>query len=374
MKSTAAVLMGPLESGDFATERPVRTAEIDVEAPTGTEVLIEIGAASLCHSDISMSRGHHDKQYPFVMGHEGAGYVQAVGDDVTTVEVGQQVVLGRMSCGRCEYCRIGRSNLCERRVQARKAGTLRTGARRFRLDGSPIYHCHGVSSFSEYTIVTEEVAIPVTDEIPIRHASLLGCGVFTGAGAVMNTADIEPGADIAIFGCGGVGLSAIQAADVRGAGRVIAVDLVDEKLDLAADLGATHTVNSGVADPVEQIRDIVDDGVDYAFEIVGNVGVAEQAIESLAPLGTAVLVGAPPRGTKETELNYFDVVLGERSIVGSFNGSYDLPTAIPKLAEMVARGRFDLDPLISGERTLDEVNEALSELDSGSGIRQLIIP
>ena len=373
-QSTAAVLRGPAESADFTTERPVDIETVDVAEPTGEEVLVEMGTASLCHTDVAMTLGHLDEQYPLVMGHEGAGYVRAVGEDVDRVAPGDMVVLGRTSCGQCKHCRQGHSNLCEQRGEARRAGALRTGNVRFGLGGEPVHHCHGVSSFTEYTIVTQEVAVGVTDDLPIEQASLLGCGVFTGAGAVMNTADIEAGADVVVFGCGGVGLTAVQAADVRGAGEIIAVDVVPEKLDRARELGATATINSSEVDPVEQVRELTDGGADYAFEVVGQVPVIEQAVDSLSPLGTAVLVGVPPQGVHETELNFFDMVVGEQTIVGSFNGSYDLPTAIPTLAEMVVDGRFEVEPLITGQRTLSEINGAIAELETGTGIRQLILP
>jgi S-(hydroxymethyl)glutathione dehydrogenase/alcohol dehydrogenase len=269
---------------------------------------------------------------------------------------------------------MGRSNLCTVRRAAREEGTLRTGDVRFSLDGNPVHHCHGVSSFTERTLVTEEVAIKVTDKLPIEQASLLGCGVFTGAGAVMNTVDVEAGATVAVFGCGGVGLSAIQAARLRGADEIIGVDIVSEKLTRAEQLGATQIINSSETDPISQIDDLTDGGVDYAFEVVGNPAVITQAVESLAPLGTVVLVGAPPAGTHETPLNFFDMVTREQRVVGSFNGSYNLSLAIPKLAKLAVNGRFDLEPLISGRRPLDEVNEAMEALETGTGIRQLILP
>jgi len=374
MRSNAAVLHQSVESGALTEERPASIESVEVADPTGEEVLVEIGAASLCHTDVAMARGHLDERYPLVMGHEGAGFVRAVGDDVTGLEPGQQVVLGRMSCGQCEHCRIGRSNICKRRSEARQAGTLRTGNICFNQDDQPVHHCHGVSSFTEHTIITQEVAIPVPDTLPIEQASLLGCGVFTGAGAVMNTADIEAGADVAVFGCGGVGLSAVQAARARGAGEIIAVDVVEEKLELAAELGATHTVDSSATDPVTAVQERTDGGVDYAFEVVGSVDVAEQAIAALAPLGTAVLVGVPPQGTHSADISFFDLVLGEQTVIGSFNGSYDLPTAIPTLAEMVVDDHLTVEPLITGERTLSELNQAMEALESGEGIRQLILP
>jgi S-(hydroxymethyl)glutathione dehydrogenase/alcohol dehydrogenase len=190
MESTAAILEDPTDADDLAEDAPVSFETIDVADPTGEEVRVEITAASLCHTDVGITRGHLEESFPLVMGHEGAGRVRAIGEDVTSVEPGDQVVLGRITCGRCEYCRAGKGQLCVERTKARREGTLRTGAIRFTRDGDSVHHCHGVSSFSEQTIVTEEVAIKVTDDLSPEHATLLGCGVFTGAGAVMNTANV----------------------------------------------------------------------------------------------------------------------------------------------------------------------------------------
>ena len=190
----------------------------------------------------------------------------------------------------------------------------------------------------------------------------------------MNTVDVEAGASVAVFGCGGVGLSAIQAASFRGASEVIGIDIISEKLDRAEQVGATATVNSSESDSVERVREASDGGVDYSFEMVGNPTAIGQAVDSLAPLGTAVLVGAPPTGSHDVSLNVFDMVTREQRIVGSFNGSYNLPLAIPTLADLVVEGVFAVDPLITGRRTIDEVNEAMEELETGTGVRQLLLP
>lgn len=374
MESTAAVLYEPTDAENLAEEAPAKFETIDVSEPTGEEVLVEITAASLCHTDVGITRGHLEESFPLVMGHEGAGRVRAVGDGVTTVKPGDQVVLGRITCGRCEYCRAGKGQLCVERTKARRNGTLRTGDIRFSKDGEPVHHCHGVSSFSEQTIVTEEVAIAVTDDLPAEHATLLGCGVFTGAGAVMNTANVEAGSDVVVFGAGGVGLSAVQGARLRSAGTIIAVDIVPEKLEIAAEVGATHTIDSSEEDVVERVADITNGGADYSFEIVGNPRVAEQAVSCLRPTGQAVLVGVPPAGEREISLDLYDMVVSEKELIGSFNGSYSLPLAIPRLAELAARGDLQLDPLITDSRPLTELNEAMHELETGTGIRQIIRP
>lgn len=374
-ESSAAVLEEPI--GDaaeaLAAAAPASIETIEVADPERQEVLVEVVAAGLCHTDIAITRGHLRESFPLVMGHEGAGIVRSVGPAVDSVGPGDHVVLGRIACGHCEYCRVGRSNLCEARAEARKRGTLRSGAVRFSRGGEPLHHCHGVSSFSQLTVVSEEVAIPITEELSLEQASLLGCGVVTGAGAVMNTVDVEPGSSVAVFGVGGVGASAIQAASLRGATEVIAVDLVEDRLELAASIGATRTIDPADTDPVDRIRAWTG-GVDYAVDAVGTPAVVEQAADSLGPTGTAVLVGVPEVDNHDLSLPLHDVVVEEKSLVGSFNGSYNLATAIPRLADLAAAGRFDLGALISDERPLAEINEAMEALESGAGLRQLLIP
>lgn len=375
MEFTAAVLREPTDTDDFAVDRPVSIERVELPAPTGEEVLVEIGAASLCHTDISIAHGYIEESYPMVMGHEGAGVVVDVGEDVTSVSAGDHVVLGRISCGSCQFCRTGKSQLCTVRADCRANGTLRTGAVRFSQSDEQIHHCHSISSFSELTMVTEEVAVPITDEIPLSQATLLGCGVFTGVGAVTNTVDVEPNASVVIFGAGGVGLSAVQAAAMRAAGQIIVVDLVPEKLALAEQLGATDTITAGEdVDVVDRIHDCTDGGADYAFEIVGHAAVTSQAIESVGPTGTAVLVGVPPVGTHSLDLSLFDVVVGEKTIQGSFNGSYNLPVAITEIADLVAAGHISLEELISDTWSLEDVNDTMAELETGTGIRHVLVP
>lgn len=374
VESKAVVIHEPVDTHNFADEQPARIETIEVSEPTGEEVLVEIGAASLCHTDVSIALGNLKEQYPLVMGHEGAGTVRAVGELVDSVKPGDKVVLGRVACGRCQYCRDGHGQLCERRAESMPEGTLRTGAVRFERDGEPRYHCHSVSSFTEHTLTTEDVAIKVTDDLPMEQASLLGCGVFTGVGAVTNTADIEPGASVAIFGVGGVGLSAVQGAAMRSAGQIIAVDIVKDKLELATSLGATHTINSSERDVVSEIRDITDGGVDYAFDITGVLSVTEQTYDVTAPKGEAIVVGVPPFGKQDMELDVYEMVLSEKELKGSFNGSYTLPRAIPKLADLIVGGKISVDPLITDSRPLEEVNEAMQALEDGGQIRQMILP
>lgn len=374
MESQAAVLSETVEDGHFAESTPVEFEQIQVDEPGREEVLVEITAASLCHTDIKMATGQIPEPLPMVLGHEGAGVVRGVGEDVTSVSEGDQVVLGRISCGRCSLCRQGHNNLCERRGEAQERGSLRSGAIRFSKDGDAYHHCHGVSSFSQYTVVDEEVAIGVPSEIPPEHATLLGCGVFTGFGAVTNSAEVEAGSSVAIFGAGGVGLCAVQGAALSGAADIILVDLIPEKLEVGEELGATQTVDARDDDALEQIRAASDGGVDYAFDIVGSVQTVEQVVDVLAPTGTAVVVGGPPGGKRPYELNVANMVYTEQSLTGSFNGSYDLPVAIPKLADLVVQGRLDVERMVSGTRPLGELNEAMDDMEASTSIRQVILP
>lgn len=369
MESRAAVVDGPVGGTDAD---PARMETVEVAEPSGEEVLVEIRAASLCHTDVASALGEIAETFPYVMGHEGAGVVRAVGEDVTTVEPGDHVVLGRIACGSCRYCQTGRSNLCRVRY-ATGGGTLRTGEVRFSRDGEPVHHYHGVSSFTQYTVVTEEVAIPVTDDLPLETASLLGCGVFTGAGAVMNTADVEAGSSVVVFGLGGVGLSGVQAADLRGATTIVGVDVDPGKFDRARNLGATDVVDPNEDDVVDAVERITDGGADYVFDMVGDHRIVERAVEMLVPGGVHVVVGSIS-GTGTVELEWGRVMRDELRIVGSFNGSYNLGAAIPALADLVTAGKLSLDELITATRPLSDVNEAIRALETESHVRQVLVP
>lgn len=373
MDTTAAVLEEPVGATAFAESRPAAFETVEVDDPGPEEVLVEVGAASLCHTDLDIASGDLVRPTPLVMGHEGAGVVRQVGEGVASVAPGDHVVLGRMACGRCASCRAGRSNLCDERSVATTDGTLRGGAVRFGRNGGALHHCHGVSSFSRHTVVNEEVAIGVTDAVPLERATLLGCGVFTGFGAVANTLGAAPGSSVVVFGCGGVGLSAVQGAAVSGANPVIAVDVLPEKLDAARELGATHAVNGEAEDPVERVRELTGGGADYAVTCVGVPVVIEQAVAAVGKAGEVAVVGVPPEG-EGPALDAFDLMRHEKVVRGSFNGSYNLSLGIPTLAELVAAGALRLDPMVSSERPLAELNEAMADLQSGTGIRHVLVP
>ncbi len=352
-KSQAAVLESPVDDDrEFTESRPVSVETVEIADPQGKEVLVEIGATSLCHTDVGFALGHFDCAFPLVLGHEGAGVVKAVGNAVQGLEPGNHVVLGRIACGRCEQYRAGHSNLCTQRVPANESGKLRTSTVPFSCDGDPVHRCLGVSSFTEYTLVTEDVAIPVPKELSMDRACLLGCGVLTGFGAVENTADVELGSSVAVFGAGGVGLNGVQAARICGADPIVTIDLVPEKLELARDLGATHTVDASEADPVECIREICPDGVDYAFEMTGNSSVITQSLDAVGSRGEVIVVGVPPFGKEQVDLDVYEMLFNEKTIRGSLSGSYNLPLAIARLADLVVDGRLSVEELVTDERPL----------------------
>lgn len=371
MQSRAAVLREPVDSIADSVPGPVSVETIETADPVRDEVLVEVVAASLCHTDNSVALGHLDLPTPLVMGHEGAGVVRAVGPEVDSVSPGDHVVLGRVACGSCTYCQLGQSNLCETRKETSSEGTTRTGSIAFESDGGPVHHCLGVSSFTNYTVVTEEVAVPITSEIPLDQATLLGCGVFTGVGAVTKTANVGMGSTVVVFGLGGVGLSAVQGADIRSAGEVIAVDIIPEKLRIAESLGATRTIDASKDDPVEMVRDEFG-GADYVFDAVGNAKVLEQGLDMLRPRGMVVVIGTAGGGKAEIPVAISELVTSEKRIVGSFNGSANLRQFIPTLAELVAGGRLSLAEMISGTCTLDELNDAMVRLESGTAVRQVV--
>lgn len=371
MRSRAAVLGEPVDSIDDSGQGPISIETIETADPIRDEVLVEVVAASLCHTDNSVALGHLDVPTPLVMGHEGAGIVRAVGPEVDSVSPGDHVVLGRVACGSCTYCQLGQSNLCEVRKETNRSGTLRTESIAFERDGESIHHCLGVSSFANYTVVTEEVTVPITREIPLDQATLLGCGVFTGVGAVTKTANIEPGARVVVFGLGGVGLSAVQGADIMNAGDVVAIDIIPQKLQIAESLGATRTIDASEDDPVEEVWEQFG-GADYVFDAVGNASVIGQGLDMLRPRGMVVVIGTAGGGKADIPVGISDLVTSEKRVVGSFNGSANLRQFIPTLAELVADSRLSLAEMISGTYALDELNEAMARLEAGSAVRQVV--
>jgi S-(hydroxymethyl)glutathione dehydrogenase/alcohol dehydrogenase len=348
--------------------------EVELAAPKAGEVEVEIAAAGVCHSDLHVVRGEWDVPTPLVLGHEGAGIVSAVGEGVEDLAPGDHVILSWVpNCGECRYCRAGRPAQC--RVAATVTaphGVLFDGTSRLSMDGQPLYHYLAVSSFAERAVVPASGAIKIREDAPLDTVALIGCAVATGVGSVQNTAAVPAGATVAVIGCGGVGLSCVQGARLAGAARILAVDLVPHKLELAQRLGATDLVEGG-RDAVERLREVLPDGADFVFDAIGKIETTEQAIASLALGGAAVIVGLPPTGS----VARFDpLVLAEadQKILGSNYGSVDAHRDVPALVDLYMDGQLELDLLISARRPLDEAPDALDELAQGQVLRQMLVP
>jgi len=347
--------------------------EISIESleltPPGTgEVLVDIEASGVCHTDHHFYAGEHDVPLPIVLGHEGAGIVREVGDGVTRVEPGDPVVLSLLpSCGHCRFCASGRPYLCPTALDVRFTGTLSNGTRHLRDGSTEVNHFYAQSSFATGAVVTEESVVPVGDDISLETAASLGCGATTGIGAVLRTAGVEAGDRVAVFGCGGTGMSAVMAADAAGAREVIAVDVDPDRLDVASDLGATGTIDTRETDPVDRIEEI--GGVGHTFEFVGHTNeVRQQAIESVERGGTAVLSGA---ATDEASANLTSVIGEGKTVVGNVAGSVRPLVDIPRYAAMAASGDLDLGALVESY-DLADAEAALEDLVAGEAIKPVL--
>ena len=365
MKSRAAVL--------FETGQKLEICELDVQDPGPGEVRIRMVAGGVCHSDLHVMTGHLSAPLPAVLGHEGAGIVADVGAGVTSVRPGDHVIpLWRLSCGECEYCTAGRPALCQAGTEIRWSGRLLDGTSRFKLDGKEIKHFAGVSSFSNYTVLPEKAVLKIPDALPLERAALLGCAVITGVGAVVNAAQVRPGRTVAVFGCGGVGINVVQGAILAGAEKIIAVDLLESRLEHAKRFGATHAVNASTGDPVEQVRNLTGGkGVDYAFEVVGLPITMRQAYDSLAKRGVATIVGLTPT-TAEVTVPALSLVYEERVLTGSLYGSAAPKTDIPRLIDLYQAGRLKLDELLTRSYPIEEINQAYDALESGETLRSVV--
>lgn len=359
----------------FADSRPLSTVELELEPPGPGELLVEVKAAGLCHSDLSVITGKRPRVMPMAIGHEAAGIVVETGEGASGFSAGDHVVLAFVpTCGECEFCVAGRPALCEPGAAANGAGTLLGGHLRMHGPDDEVVHHHlGVSAFSDHIVVSERSAVKVPDDLEYEIAALFGCAVLTGAGAVLNTAaDALPAMSVAVFGLGGVGLAALLAAVSQGAETVIAVDRVPEKLELALELGATVAVNASEADAVEAVRDASGGGVDLALETVGSEMVLAQAYEATGRGGTTVSAGlAHP--DRKLSISALSLVAEERTLKGSYLGSCIPSRDIPRFIEMYRRGELPVDRLLSHRLGPDEINEGFDRLASGEAVRQVVI-
>jgi S-(hydroxymethyl)glutathione dehydrogenase / alcohol dehydrogenase len=366
LRVRAAVWHGPRE--------PASVEEVLLDPPQAGEVLVRVAAAGVCHSDLHLADGEiGEHRFPTVLGHEGAGVVEAVGDEVEHVAPGDRVALCFLpACGACRACLRGRRNLCEPVSAASFAGTMLDGSTRLRLpDGAPLKHFLAVACFAERCVVPARSAIPVPPALPLWQAALVGCAVVTGAGAVRNAAAVRPGDAVAVVGCGGVGLHVVAAARRAGADPVVAVDRAPEKLALALDQGATHAVDSRAERAAKEVRTLAGGGVDHAFEVVGRAETIRLAWETLRPGGTVVVVGLAPIGVDAT-VPAIDF-LSEKTLRGSFYGSGDPVPEIAELALLAAAGELDLAGSVSRLTDLDGIEEALDRLRRGEGARTVAV-
>jgi len=351
-----------------AVQQPLTIEDVQISKPGPREVLVRTVAAGVCHSDLHFQTGAYTYPMPAVLGHESAGVVEQVGSDVHYVQPGDHVITClSVFCGSCEFCLSGRPALCTKQGLRRAS----TEAPRLSQGGTPIWQFLDLSSYAEQMLVHEHAIVKIRKDMPLDRAALIGCGVTTGVGAVFNTAKVAPGSTVAVIGCGGVGLSAVQGAAIAGAGRVIAIDMLESKLELARKFGATDTVNAKQGDPVEQVRELTSGGVDYSFEAIGLKIAAEQAFAMLKNGGTATVIGMIPLGQK-VELPGFDFLL-EKKIQGSSMGSNRFRTDMPKYVEMYLNGKLNLDDLVSRRIKLSEINDAFAALATGEVARSVIM-
>jgi S-(hydroxymethyl)glutathione dehydrogenase/alcohol dehydrogenase len=365
MKARAAVLHAPGQKLDVT--------HVDVQDPLPGEVLVHMAVGGVCHSDLHIMTGHLSAPLPAILGHEGSGVVADVGAGVTSVKPGDHVIpLWRLSCGTCEYCAGGRPALCDGGTQIRMTGRLLDGSTRFRLSGQEVKHFAGVSTFSEYSVIPEGALLKIPGDFPLEKAALLGCGVITGVGAAFN-APVTAGSSVAVFGTGGVGLNVIQGAAIAGAEKIIAVDLLDSKLEYARRLGATHTVNASKDDPVKHVRELAGGkGVDFAFEVVGLSRTIRQAYDSLRKRGKAIVVGVGPTAS-EVSVPTLSLVFEERVLTGSLYGSARPKTDIPMLMNLYQAGKLKLDELLTRTYPFEQINEAYEALERGEVARSVVL-
>jgi S-(hydroxymethyl)glutathione dehydrogenase / alcohol dehydrogenase len=357
----AAVFHGP--------NHPLSIEDVEIDKPREREVLVRTVASGVCHSDLHFVDGFYPFPAPAVMGHEAAGVVEQVGRDVTYIQPGDHVIAClSVFCGYCEDCMSGHPNRCTNQKATQRA---KDEPSRLSQKGAPVKQFANLSTYAEQILVHENALVKITKEMPLDRAALIGCGVTTGVGAVLNTARIEPGSTVAVFGCGGVGLAAIQGARIAGARRIIAVDKFPSKLELAKKLGATDGVDTSQVDAVKAIRELTNGGVDYAFEAVGLKVLAEQCFEAIKNGGTATIIGMVPVGQK-VAINGAKL-LTERKLQGSNMGSNRFRIDMPRYVDYYLQGRLNLDDMISKRGKLEDVNTAFEAMKKGEVARTVLM-
>lgn len=367
IKSRAAIAWGPNE--------PLTIEEVDVAPPKAGEVRVRNVATGVCHTDyFTLSGADPEGVFPCILGHEGGAIVESVGEGVTSVQPGDHVIpLYIPECGKCKFCKSGKTNLCQAVRETQGKGLMPDGTTRFTLNGEPIYHYMGTSTFSEYSVVPEISLAKVSKEAPLDKVCLLGCGVTTGIGAVLNTAQVEEGATVAIFGLGFIGLSVVQGAMKAKASRIICIDINDYKLEKAKEFGGTEFVNPNDYDkPIEEvIIEMTDGGVDYSFECIGRTDIMRSALECTHKgWGKSVIVGVAGAG-EEVSTRPFQLVTG-RSWMGTAFGGVKGRSELPGMVDEYMDGDIIIDPIVTHNMGLDEINEAFTLMKEGTSIRTII--
>ena len=372
MQIKAAVLYEQGRARPYAQSQPLAIEVVDLDDPKDGELLVEIAAAGLCHSDLSTIEGIRPRPVPLVMGHEAAGIVRAVGSDVDDVKVGDHVVMVFvMSCGVCAVCCGGRPHLCSVSATAKAKGELIGGGHRLHLNGRPLNHNVGISCFAEYAVVSRGSVVVVDRDVPLEDAALFGCAVITGVGAVVNTAKVPAGATMAVVGLGGVGLNAMLGGMIAEAGRIFAIDVNDSKLELARALGATDTVNAEDPDCVAKVREATGGGVDCVFEMAGSIEAWKTAYAIVGRGGTLTSAGLTP-AVAEFAFKPYDLVSDEKAIKGSYMGSSVPQRDVPRFLELYKQGKLPVDKLRSGFLALDDINTGFERLAEGNVVRQIL--
>ncbi|MBB3065446.1 zinc-dependent alcohol dehydrogenase family protein [Limibacillus halophilus] len=374
MKIKAAVLHQMGLARPYSQSRPLVIEELDLDGPGEGEVLVQIKAAGLCHSDLSVMDGARPRPTPMALGHEAAGIVADVGKGVDDLRKGDHVVMVFVpSCGHCLPCAEGRPALCEPAAKVNGEGVLLSGQRRLKLNGEPVNHHMGVSAFAEYAVMSRRSLVKVDPDLPLEQAALFGCAVLTGVGAALNTAGVTPGSKVAVIGLGGVGFNALLGSVLVGADQVVALDLVASKLDLARQLGATDAFLANQEDIVEAVKEATGGGVDFALEMAGSVPALELAYKITRRGGTTVTAGlAHP--SKMMQLQQVSLVGEERTLKGSYIGSCVPVRDIPRYIGLFRKGRLPIDRLMSEKVGFNELNGAFDRLAEGATVRQLLIP
>ncbi len=352
----------------FERGQPLQIEELSVDTPGPREVLIRVAATGVCHSDLHMADGSFPAPMPAVLGHETAGVVEAIGDEVRGLKVGDHVVTCVSGfCGHCQDCVTGHLSICQIKEIDRPRGAT---PRMTNAAGKRVHQVGGLSGFAEMMLVHERSCVAIRRDMPLDLASVIGCAVTTGYGAVVHTARIEAGSTVAVIGCGGVGLMIVNAALIAGAARIIAIDRVPEKLALAQTMGATDIIDGSSGDVVEMVRELTGGGVHYSFEAIGLKPTVEQAFRMLRQGGTCTVVGVAPIGTS-FDIGAMDLLM-ERKLQGSFMGSNHFPVDMPRLVDLYMQGRLKLDALVSARVPLTSINDALAELKTGKLARSVV--